>query len=77
MFELDKTWPDILVIIGILLAIRISIIFRDKLQPYNKKTKEIEEQLEKARETLDEIWPDRPGMRRKKLSERKERIQQT
>ncbi len=75
MFELDKTLPDILIIIGIMILIRISIILRrKKMQPYNKKIDEMEEQLEKAKETLDEIWPNRPGMRRKKLKERKSEI---
>ncbi|MEK6968226.1 MAG: hypothetical protein AABX51_06350 [Nanoarchaeota archaeon] len=75
MFELDKTLPDILIIIGIMIAIRISIIFRrKKMQPYSKKIEGMEEQLEKARETLDEIWPNRPGMRRKKLKERKSEV---
>ncbi len=77
MFELDKTLPDILIIIGIMIAIRISIIFRrNKMQPYNKRIKEREEQLENARETLDEIWPNRPGMRRRKLRERIGRIEE-
>ncbi|MDI6781780.1 MAG: hypothetical protein QME49_06750 [bacterium] len=71
MFELDKTLPDILIIIGIMIAIRITIILRrNKMQPYNKRIKEMEEQLEKTRETLDDIWPNRPGMRRRKLRER-------
>jgi len=72
MLEWNKILPDVLIIIGIMIAIRITIIIRNKLQPYNKKIKEREEQLEKAKETLDEIWPDRPGIRRKKLRERRE-----
>lgn len=72
MFEWGKSWTDILLIFGVLIAIRLSFIFR-KSQSYNKKIQEEEEQLEKAREALDEIWPDRPGVRRRQLQERRDR----
>ncbi|MFH1097722.1 MAG: hypothetical protein ABH886_08735 [Candidatus Desantisbacteria bacterium] len=71
MFELDKALPDILLIIGIMIAIRISFIFR-KTKSYNKKIQERKEQLEKAGEILDEIWPDRPGVRRRERKERRD-----
>ncbi|OIP42128.1 hypothetical protein AUJ95_02085 [Candidatus Desantisbacteria bacterium CG2_30_40_21] len=69
MFEWGKALPDILLIMGIMIAIRISFLFR-KTQSYNKKIQERKEQLEKAGEILDEIWPDRPGVRRKERKAR-------
>lgn len=73
MLDWNKALPDLILIFGIIIFLRLIIIFRKKLQsPYLKRIKEINQRIEDAHEILDEIWPNRPGIRRK---QRKAKIQ--